>query len=272
MNRILSDEIEGWKAADSVETYNRETIFDYMNGAGEVYRLYDYRKLAVKRYTHDKHPAITIELFDMGTPEDAYGIFSHSRTGDDAGVGIRSEYRGGLLCFLKGSYFACVYAEKQTDETKQAVFELARVIEKKITGESRLPEVLKYLPEENLQKQSVRYFHKHTSLNCHYYLAEQNILNLDDKTEAVFARYSPDDIYLLYIRYDSQTRAQQAIDSFIAGYIPEAKDSGLAQIEQNKWVKASLFENYVLVILDAPNAEQAVALANSVIEKINKPL
>ncbi len=270
MNRILTDDIEGWKATDSVEIYNWETIFDYMNGAGEVYRLYDYRKLAVKRYTHDKHPAITVELFDMGTPEDAYGIFSHSRTGDDVGVGMGSEYRGGLLCFFKGRFFACVYAEKQTDETRQAVFELARTIDKKITGESRLPDILQYLPEENMHKQSVRYFHKHTSLNCHYYLAEQNILNLSDKTEAVLARFTPDDVYLLFIRYDDHTRAQEAIDSFIAGYIPEAKESGLAQIEQNKWVKAILSKNYVIVVFDAATAEQAETLANSVIERINK--
>lgn len=270
MNRILTDDIEGWKATDSVEIYNRKTIFDYMNGAGEVYRLYDYRKLAVKRYTHDKHPAITVELFDMGTPEDAYGIFSHSRTGDDVGVGMGSEYRGGLLCFFKGRFFACVYAEKQTDETRQAVFELARTIGINIIGESRLPDILQYLPEENLHKQSVLYFHKHTSLNCHYYLAEQNILNLSDKTEAVLARFTPDDVLLLFIRYDDSSQAQKAIDSFIAGYIPEAKESGLAQIEQNKWVKVILFKNYVIVVFDAATAEQAETLANSVIERINK--
>ena len=103
-------------------------------------------------------------------------------------------------------------------------------------------------------------------------MAEQNILNLSDKTEAVLARYAPDNMYLLYIRYDSQTQAQKAINSFIAGYIPEAKESGLVQIEQNKWVKAALFENYAIIILDAPNAEQANVLTNSVIEKISKPL
>ncbi|MEW6674688.1 MAG: DUF362 domain-containing protein [Nitrospirota bacterium] len=41
MLKFLPDEIYGWKAQKKVENYNRETIYDYMDGAGEIYLAYN---------------------------------------------------------------------------------------------------------------------------------------------------------------------------------------------------------------------------------------
>lgn len=269
MREYVPSEMAGWKAQDEVETYDRESIFDYIDGAGEVYLMYDFQKVMVFRFTKAEQPNILLELFDMGSSEDAYGIFSHAREGEDQGIGQGSEYRGGLLCFWKSRFFVCILSERETPEAKKAVEALAgNVAEKiKLTGEK--PDLLYYLPAEGLQISTVRYFHKHTALNYHYYTASENILKLRPQTEAVLGTYRPSGAYLLCIRYPDCEEAKEALKSFLTAYIPEAGESGIAEIEDGKWVAAEQDKAFVTVVFDAPTKAYVQDLLRAVEDKIS---
>ncbi|MBD3337086.1 MAG: hypothetical protein GF355_16345, partial [Candidatus Eisenbacteria bacterium] len=52
---LLPPAQDGWKLEDSLRTYDPESIFDYINGAGEVYRAYDFREVSVYRYSRSDH-------------------------------------------------------------------------------------------------------------------------------------------------------------------------------------------------------------------------
>lgn len=268
MDEFIPEKVFDWTAAEKPDAYDRETIFDYINGAGEVYRQYGFRQLLVKRFKRTNHPSLTVELFDMGDSRDAFGIFSHSREGKTANIGQGSEFRGGLLCFWKNNFFACIYAEKRTDDTDTAVLELASGIEKRIGESGPLPELLDYLPEEGLMHSSIIYFHNQASLNYHYYLAENNILNLSEDTEAVIARYEPHKAFLLCIMYNNEDQAEKSLQDFIAGYIPEAETTGLAQIEEDQWVKVRAVANFLVIALEAPAEVIAGNLTGAAADKI----
>ncbi len=268
MHKLIPDIVLDWNAAGEIESYDRETIFDYINGAGEVYRQYDFRKLLVKRFRRADYPSVTVELFDMGSSRDAFGVFSHSREGEDAGIGQGSEFRGGLLCFWKNRFFICIYAEKRTDETDNAVLELAKSIEDTIKESGTLPELLSYLPKKGLMSTGIIYFHNQASLNYHYYLAENNILHLTDNTEAVIARYEPHKAFLLCIIYNNEDQAEKSLQDFIAGYMPEAGTTGLAQVEEDQWVKVKAVANFLVIALEAPTEAIAEGLIGAATEKI----
>ena len=271
MREFVPSEIYGWKAQGELEIYDRETIFDYINGAGEIYLSYAFRKLMVFRLVKTSDPTIFVELFDMGSPEDAFGVFSHAREGEEIGIGQGSEYRGGLLCFWKSDFFVCIFSERETPAAKKAVFDLAEKIAKKIKVTGPKPKLLDFLPDKNLVNKSVRYFHLHTSLNYHYFVASQNILKLSPQTEAVLARYEPGQSYLLCIRYQNQKQANEALNTFLNAYIPEEKESGIAQIENGKWVGAQLEGVFVVVVFDAPTKIYAQALLEAVSNKLKSP-
>jgi hypothetical protein len=268
MRELVPNEFYGWKAQSEVEVYDRKTIFDYIDGAGEIYLLYGFRKVMVFHLAKVDQPPITVEIFDMGSSEDAFGVFSHAREGEEIGIGQGSEYRGGVLCFWKGDFFVCILSERETPEAKEAVFHLAQKIAGNIKVTGKKPQLLGYLPTEGLLERSVRYFHLHASLNYHYFVASQNILKLNQKTEAVLARYLPDQSYLLFIRYQNQKQAKEAFDSFLSAYIPEAKESGTAQIENGNWVAAKLKGVFVAVVFDAPTEASAQALLDAFRNKL----
>jgi len=87
MRSFLPDKTQAWRLQDSSATYDRSTIFQYIDGAGEVFLAYDFRAVEVHRYARAEHPDVKVELFDMGSSEEAYGIFSHSREEETAGIG-----------------------------------------------------------------------------------------------------------------------------------------------------------------------------------------
>jgi len=164
----------------------------------------------------------------------------------------------------------CIFSERETPAAKKTVFDLAQKIAENIKVTGTKPQLLGYLPTEGLLERSVRYFHLHTSLNYHYFVASQNILKLSQKTEAVLARYQPGQSYLLCIRYQSQKQAKEALNSFLSAYIPEGKESGIAQIENDNWVAAKLEGVFVVVVFDAPTEASAQALLEAVRNKLSE--
>lgn len=256
--QFLPRAIHGWKAAIKAEIYNRETIYDYMNGAGEIYLAYRFSELLVRRYSKPRNPDIIVEIFDMDSPEDAFGVFSHGqgREKGERDIGEDSEYGGGLLCFWKDKFYVCIYAERETSTSKRAVFSLGRMIAGAMKTKGEKPKLPDYLPREGLIEKSICYFYNHTILNLHYFVADRNILGLNEQTRAVLASYD-DKSHILLVRYESTEKATAAYESFVDAYAPEAVNSGIIQTENGKWTGVRVEQKFVSIVFDAPTKDDA---------------
>lgn len=272
MSELVPLEIHGWRAKGKDAMYSRQSIFDYMNGAGEIYRLYGFRELFVRRFVKAGQPDIVLEMFDMGSPEDAFGVLSHGREGqgEDVAIGGDSEYDRGLLFFWKGRFYVSIYAVRETPSAKRAVLDAGRTISRAIGVQGEKPKLIDYLPTHGLMEKSIRYFHNYFSLNLHYFVADENILHLDDRTKAVLARYQHKGAktYLLLIRYQTPENAKAALRNFIRAYIPEAKRTGVAQLENGRWSAARVEHVFVIAVFDSPTMAHAEALMKAAMERL----
>ncbi|HEQ99913.1 MAG TPA: hypothetical protein ENO22_11305 [candidate division Zixibacteria bacterium] len=268
IKELFPDEIDGWKPAGDFETYDREGIFTYIDGAGEVYRMYDFREVWVRHYEKEDAPSITVEIFDMGKSEDAYGVFQHASQGGDAGIGQDSEFNGGLLSFWQDRYYVTLLPQKLTEETEPAVLNAGQEISRRIGDTGRLPEIVSYMPEEHRIQSSLKFFHLHTSLNYHYYLASENILNLNENVNAALAVYEPDRAYLVLIAFPSAEEAKVARSSFISAYIPEAREEGFYEIQSDSWTAIERSGRYLVAVFDAGSKQRCLDLINDVKENL----
>ena len=238
--------------SEADQTFDAESIFDYIDGAGEVYRSYNMKLLVSRRFHKDGKPDLVVDLFDMGSPEDAFGVFTHDLDGEDARVGQGSNYKAGLLSFWKDRYFGSVYAEEETAETKGLVFELGRRIDGAIPGLGERPGLLRFLPPDGLDAGRVRFFHNQFVLNHHFFVADTNILLLDQKTDAVLADYgSKDDrSKVLLAACEDGGSAAKAGASFARAYMPEAAEKGIVKAENGKWTAVRVYDRYVVIVFD----------------------
>ena len=255
---FIPAEFTGWTIEED-QAFDAETIFKYVNGAGEVYRSYNMKSLFARRFAAKGKPALVVDLFDMGTSADAFGLFTHDLDGEDVATGQGSTYKGGLLSFWKGRYFASVYAEDETPETKQAVVGLGRKIDGAIRETGEKPALVSMLPPGRLQTKDIRFFHNHSVLNYHFFVADENILQLDQTTAAVLASYGDKDVRsrLLVVRYSGVAKAEAALDSFVKAYIPDAKGAGIVRTEDGKWTAARRKDRLVIIVFQAPTRKFA---------------
>lgn len=272
LKRLLPLKVEDYQANGKDEFYDRQTAFRYMNGAAELYRAYAFKLLMVRKYVKKDHPSILVELFDMGSSEDAFGIFSYQTEEEEVEIGQGSDYGGGLLRFRKGNYFVNVYAEKETPDMKREILKIGEAISKSIKKEGPKPKLIQYLPAEELLERNTRYFHLHQVLNQHYFLSHENILNLEMKTNAVLATYLPPEektkIFLLIIQYPDLKQAAKGFKGFVKVFMPEAVSLKTVKTENGKWTTARLYQKYVLVVFDAPSGEKAEQMVGAVLKKM----
>jgi len=247
--------------AEADRTYDAGSIFDYIDGAGEVYRSYNMKRLVARRFHKDGRPDIVVDAFDMGSAEDAFGVFTHDLDGEDAAIGRGSTYKAGLLSFWKDRYFVSVYAEEETPESRAAVLELGRGIAGAIPGRGDPPVLLRRLPDEGLETRTVRFFHSHVILNYFYYVANENILFLGPDTDAVLAEYGvgAGRSRLLLVGYENEAGAARAAASFRRAYLPDAAGAGPVRTENGKWTAALAAGRHVGVVFDAASDAEAQA-------------
>jgi hypothetical protein len=254
-------EAAGWKWDGKDLNYNRRTIFDYIDGAGELYLAYNFQAVRVRRFEKSGQPSIIAELFDMGSSEDAYGVFSFERQDEDAGIGQGSEFGGGLLRFWKGKFFVSVYAEGESPEVQSGILNVGREVSSSIKTTGPAPQLINALPvgKAGLVEKAVRYLHSHVLLNQRFFVANQNILRLTPKTDAVLAPYLRDGIkiHLLVIRYPTTQEAEEALQSFKKAYMPEAGEKESLQTEDKKWTGARRQREFVLIVFGAARETDA---------------
>jgi hypothetical protein len=258
----LPDRVMTWTKAEEDRLYDDRTIFDYIDGAGEVYRSYNMQRCLSRRYLTPQGPAIILDIFDMGSSEDAYGVFTHDQDGEKLNLGQGAYYRAGWLSLWKDRFFVSIYAERETEATRPALLELAGTVASLIRSEGPKPRILSSLPDQGLQDESIKYFHNHVVLNRHYYLTTENILNLGTKTDATLASYSRKTgaAQLLIIQYPDEESAKRSHAAFLRHYLPDAEPSGMALLEDKKWCGVRLKGKRLAVVLEADHRDLAESL------------
>lgn len=271
LRQFVPQNVLEWTSSEADAIFTRETIFDYMDGAGEVYLAYDFEHLFVRQYAKPSAPPIVVELYQMRTSADAYGIFSHDNDGERVDLGAGALYGGGYLRFWKGTLFVRVMADRETPDSKAAVLALGKMIADAINQDSQRPELLAYLPPDGLLSQETRYFHSLVSLNIHYYLADENLLNVSEQTNIALATYRLADqkVRLLLVQYQDPELAQSAFEQFAQGYVQESPAASsqtlLKQLETAQWVSARRTGKFIIVVLEAPDQATCAQLTEATV-------
>jgi len=271
---LLPVQIDGWSASDRDKSYTRATIFNYMNGAGEMYLAYEFKKLFVREYTRPSAPPIIAEIYEMNSSGDAYGVFTNDTDGKPVRMGQGGIYSQGLLRFWKGSIFVRLMTERETGETRTAVMNLGREIVDGIADDGATPGLLSYLPPDGLLDKSIQYFHTQVTLNFLYFLANTNLLNLNPETEVILARYTREDrkVRLLLVSYSNAVLAKTAYEQFNRVYFPDQPGSAgsmrIESVENDEYVSIRLSDRYLIMVFESKDQKTCVWLSDAVEKRL----
>jgi hypothetical protein len=265
----IPKQVIDWRASGEDTVYDRKTLYDYMDGGAEVYLAYDFREVFVRKYADAEENELNLDIYDMGSPAEAFGIFSTDREDPPAGIGQGSEYGPGLLRFWRGRYFVSITVSGDEEKAEAAVLALGKAVAPLLGPDGDPPDLLKSLPSSGLIKEKTSYFHDAVHLSNRYFVSSENILNLDAETECVFAEYDGGEAgsgKLLLINYHPDARkAEAAAVLFRKSLLPGADADGAARTPDGKWTMLKSGRGVLAVVFEASSKEYAGRLAAAVI-------
>jgi len=266
----LPDSIDGWTKLSDDRIFNEENLYDYIDGSAELYLSFGFSKVFNRIYSNTAGKEILVDIFYMNSSQDAFGVFSFTVGEISADYGQQSQIAPGAIIFWKDKYYVSIFSNPVTEESTRLMGKLAHLIDDSITEEGKLPEILDYLPLSNLDKQSIRYFRHHVWMNSHYFISNENILNINQNTHGVIAKYGDmEKSVLMIVKYPDVHEAVIAREKFIRNYENGILQAGMAKTEAGKWLGIELVNNFFISVFNAENKADLQNLITQAKELIN---
>jgi hypothetical protein len=171
---LLFPDIPGWKSSSEVQTFSPKTLYEYINGAADLYLASDFEELKVAEYVNEKKASVVVEAYRHRTPRDAFGIYSQERlsNGNFLRIGAQGYIDKNILNFVCGSYYVKLNSFNTGAEDREVLQAIAKKVAESLGEKGGLPSLLSAFPPEgkrgNSEKYLTRNFLGYTFFNSVY--------------------------------------------------------------------------------------------------------
>jgi hypothetical protein len=130
-----------------------------MDGGADAFLLYNFQVL-LHQDLRVRDVDLSIDVFDMGTPENAFGMYASERSPDYHYISIGTEGYGdeGILNFLQGPYY--VKLAGFGTGANSVLEQFAKAISAKIKNDASVPAALNLFPPANRKPHSEQFLLK----------------------------------------------------------------------------------------------------------------
>lgn len=211
------DAVPGWTPSEAVRQFDRDNLYDLMNGQSDAFFVYGFEQVAVQRFTHESSPETVVmaAVYRVNSPASAYGLFTANQAGDPLELGVAGSGKPGeWLCCWQSRYFVQLTAlQPLAPEPLDAA---ARALSAALPTGGPTPEIMARLP---LTGSQARFFHEELSIQDSVWLGGENLLGLGADTDGAMARYAlpGGDGWLVLVDYPDPQRDQAGAQALKTG-------------------------------------------------------
>ena len=227
----LLPEVDTWSSTEKSENYFPENLFEYINGAAEIYLAYEFKELIVSQQQKDQSEKnIAIEIYDMGNETNAFGIYSAERYPDNEFIkmGIQGYIEEGTLNFLVNRYYVkllCFECEEQSEEVLKS---FSQKIVENVGKTGDFPPLLEAFPSNGLQ------------LNSESFVL-RNFMGYSFLHNGYSAKYKTND--LEFDCFIAEGRDEADAEEMLTKYLEAKKSQNVQEIELGHHVKDKYYHN-----------------------------
>ena len=215
-----ADAFPGWTPAGAVETYNRESLFDLVDGQADAFFVYGFKQVAVQSYENAEGAVLRIEVWRLASPADAYGLFTTIIGGTPVAIGNDGDADPGRrLTFWQDRYIVQVHARQPLDDADLRSF--AEAVSNALPSGGERPTLMDRLPSDGLVERSAIFFHEEISIQSYLWLGGENLLGLGPETDGVLAQYDigGEMAQLLLVEYPKAEAASTGVKGLQTGQV-----------------------------------------------------
>lgn len=194
-----------WLAVGQTEHYQSDELYFLINGGADLYLEYGFKEVVAQSYQNNANEKISVEIYDMGSSDAAFGIYSLSKSpqGEAANLGNFSVKTLNSLLFTTGSYLVLMRSATASASVSEGFCLLAESILKKNPSRGDSPALIGRL---KLNADEVRYVRGPIGLSSVYYFDAADLFRIEEALA-----YPQGDTTLLYFAY---LEAQKAAEVF----------------------------------------------------------
>lgn len=152
---------DGWVLDGKVTLFDKDSLFDRINGESELYFPYGFTLLAYGRYESKKDPKIAVDadVYSMGSLLDAFGMFANYRRKDAAVVAVGAEgvISSSQLLFYQDRYFVRLQVTGATTIDAAALLACGKAVSQRLPPVTGRPKMLNALDVPAAVKRTERY-------------------------------------------------------------------------------------------------------------------
>lgn len=196
INDVISlDKCNGLEISGEPELYVGDDLFNLINGGAELYHEYGFVEVLAAEIVNQEGELLKVEVYDMGSPESAWGIYSNTSTSNakEFTAGDAGRQGEGFAQFVKGNYMLYLYF---TDIPNDRVQYIATCLAENIAQSIPPPKLMmavkasREAPEKNI------YFKGNLGLSAMYSFHYKDIFGYTEGAAAIY-----DDLMVFVLAY-----------------------------------------------------------------------
>lgn len=228
---------KNWRIYDKIMHFTAENLYEQINGRAEYYIAYDVIGMTFASYEEiaDSHFSINLSIYDMGTPINAFGVFSGERSSESQPLELgREAYRSGADYYIwQGQYYIQIMASNTSEELKYIGSELAKKLTNLLPDSGESVWGLAVLPMADRVPRSIQYF-------------LVDAMGLDFMRNTYTAKYYKGEtvVSIFLSKEDSSESAQKTLQKFTAHAKQYGKGISLISQDNIKLLSCDMSGNY----------------------------
>ncbi len=185
---LVFPEVAGWKQDGEPQVFSSRTLYEYINGAADLYLTYDFQDLNVAEYKGEGKAAVTVEVYRHVDSTQAFGIYSQERLADARflDIGAQGYQEPNVLNFVAGPYYVKISGYNTGAEDERTLLVFARKMEEVLGGKSSFPKVFSSFPREGMKKNTEKFISKDFLGYSYLHSGYTADYEVDDKKFKVF--------------------------------------------------------------------------------------
>ena len=156
--QFLKQPPEGFAQKEPVSFYNRNNLYEYIDGQAVFYNSYGFTRLEHGVYLKDGG-TYTVDIYELGSRLSALGSFRQQREEEASslGAGVEGAIINYLAVFYKDKYYVEIIPLTSGNNDVAAMKLLAAYVDGVVPGSKDLPPELALFPPDGLIPKSERY-------------------------------------------------------------------------------------------------------------------
>lgn len=180
------------------ELYVGDDLFNLINGGAELYHEFGFVEVLAAGISISDTTTLKVEIYDMGSPEAAWGIYSLTYTSNAKPfmTGVADRKGEGFAQFIKDKYMVYIYFDELQSTELQYV---AGCIHREIENSYPFPRLMKAVQAGKKDAERATYFKGNLGLSSIYNFHYKDVFGYKDGAAAIYP-----DLKVFLLNYEDE--------------------------------------------------------------------